>query len=579
MSTAVLTKGRNLDTPCYVGSVKSNIGHTESAAGVAGIIKASLSISKGAILPNIHFNKANPNIDFAGGRITVPIKLTPWLESGKPRMASVNSFGYGGTNGHIILQEYIPDQKIITTTQESTAIAHQPLCLIPLTAKTGNALKAVCKQLQDFLTSEQGKVIDLIDLNYSLAYRRSALDERLSLVVANTSELVEKLAAIINGDYPEGCSQQSADPEESLRMVFVFTGMGPQWWGMGKELYATEPVFKQKVDECDEIFTRLTTGQKVELLAPEEQPRMAKTCIAQPANFVIQVALLDLYHSWGIQLSAVVGHSVGEVASAYAAGALSLEDALLVSFHPDLYDRVSIAAVNSTMSVTLAEVLARIRTHLTLQQLKAQLKESEERLSRIIESAMDAIITLDKAGYIVLFNRAAERVLRCLAAEAIGGPCKRFLSEGLCRVVDGYVGQGRAGPPPPIWVPEGHTAVRADGEVFPVEATLSFAEANGQALYTVILRNIQERHRAEAERQRLLGLNLYLQENLIGVSPGLRQIMDKVQRVAATNATVLITGETGTGKEVIRVLPRSVLPHTLRDQDRRINSRLRTYSP
>src|SRR5918999_1035222 len=139
--SAVLTKDRNLDTPCYVGSVKSNIGHTESAAGVAGIIKASLSISKGAILPNIHFNKANPNIDFAGGRITVPIKLTPWLESGKPRMASVNSFGYGGTNGHIILQEYIPDQKIITTTQESTAIAHQPLCLIPLTAKTGNALK------------------------------------------------------------------------------------------------------------------------------------------------------------------------------------------------------------------------------------------------------------------------------------------------------------------------------------------------------------------------------------------------------------------------------------------------------
>jgi formate hydrogenlyase transcriptional activator len=238
---------------------------------------------------------------------------------------------------------------------------------------------------------------------------------------------------------------------------------------------------------------------------------------------------------------------------------------IFMSALTDTVDKVKGFALGAVDYITKPfqqeEVLARIRTHLALQQLKAQLKESEERLSRIIESAMDAILTLDQAGHIVLFNRAAERVFRCAAGDAIGGPCKRFLSEGLCRVVAGYVGQGPpADPPPPIWVPEGHTAVRADGEVFPVEATLSFAEANGQALYTVILRDVQERHRAEAERQRLLGLNLYLQEelqisqaaeDLIGASPRLRQVMDKVQQVAATDATVLITGETGTGKEVI----------------------------
>jgi formate hydrogenlyase transcriptional activator len=197
------------------------------------------------------------------------------------------------------------------------------------------------------------------------------------------------------------------------------------------------------------------------------------------------------------------------------------------------------------------EVLARVSAHLALQQLKTRLKESEARLERIIDSAMDAIIAVDDASRILLFNSAAERVFRCQAAEAIGGPFQRFLSEALCRVLTEYMGE--AGPRTQIWVREGMSARRANGETFSVEATFSRAETNGRALYTVFLRDVQE-------RQRLRGLNLYLQDelrgsqaegDLIGASEGLRAVMENVRQVAATDASVLLLGETGTGKEMI----------------------------
>ncbi len=208
------------------------------------------------------------------------------------------------------------------------------------------------------------------------------------------------------------------------------------------------------------------------------------------------------------------------------------------------------------------EVLARVNTHLSLQRLKARLKESEERLSRIVESAMDAILSLDQAGCIRLFNRAAERAFRCKADEAVGQGFNRFFSEATQKTVTEYLHSGAGDVPTQqaMWVPEGHSAVRADGEIFPIEATLSHAEANGQSIYTLILRDVQERKKAEAEYQKLQGLNLYLEEELraeheanefVGSSQSLREVMKSVQQVAGTEATVLITGETGTGKELI----------------------------
>jgi acyl transferase domain-containing protein/NAD(P)-dependent dehydrogenase (short-subunit alcohol dehydrogenase family)/acyl carrier protein len=379
---AVFAKGRSSDNPCYVGSVKSNIGHTESAAGVAGIIKATLSINKSMILPNLHFNKPNPKIDFADGKIAIPVELIPWQEHKKPRMASVNSFGYGGTNGHIILQEYASATAPTNNVSTFSTDSHGSLYLMPISAKNRKALKETCKNLGNFLDSASGKTARIEDINYSLSYRRTPHSERVMLVVTDKQDFSKQLALLANDNLPEAASQNSIDLEASRKLVFVFTGMGPQWWGMGRELYDTQPIFKKKVDECDEIFRRISGWSiRDELLAAETDSKMSQTRIAQPANFVIQVGLMELYKSWGITPAAVVGHSVGEVASGYAAGALSLEDALYVSFQRsrlqqtlagrgamlavnlggdsakaliELYDKVSIAAVNSSTSVTLA---------------------------------------------------------------------------------------------------------------------------------------------------------------------------------------------------------------------------------
>ena len=204
------------------------------------------------------------------------------------------------------------------------------------------------------------------------------------------------------------------------------------------------------------------------------------------------------------------------------------------------------------------EVRVRIATHLTLRRLLRSVWESEERLSGIIESAIDAIITFDSEGNILLFNGPAERMLRSPANTTIGRPVKPFLSEQLYQALVQHM--GRITSKSPVWLPEGLEGLRADGQSFPVEATLSHSLSNGQSVYTLNLRDVQERQTAEIERQRLLGLTRYLEDQLdesqatkdiIGVSGDLREVLAQVVRVAPTDAAVLIHGETGTGKEVI----------------------------
>ena len=210
-----------------------------------------------------------------------------------------------------------------------------------------------------------------------------------------------------------------------------------------------------------------------------------------------------------------------------------------------------------TKPFQVEEVLARVQNHLNLQRLKRKLQESEQRLSQTIDGAMDAIIAVAEDGHIVLFNNAAEQIFQYSSDEIIGQPVKSLFSESLNLLFDNYTQQG-AQSESALWIPEGHQALRSNGQPFPVEATLSCTHAAEKALYTLILRDIEARQQAENEAKKLQDINRYLQQEaqttkdikgLIGSSQGLQEVMTHVHQVAETDATVLVTGETGTGKE------------------------------
>lgn len=369
----VLSQGRKPGNKCLVGSIKTNIGHLEAGAGIAGIIKTALCLKNKQVPPNLHFNNPNPLLKKKTSYLKVPTKVEN-LPGNELSVASINSFGYGGTNAHAILQEApVPKAK-----KEPAPDNFKTPFITPITAKDDEALKELSGKYHQFLTDN----INLRDFIYTTSQRRSHHKNRLAVVAETKEQLTEKLESYSNGILLKGMVNNHAYIDEKPKLVFVYTGMGPQWWKMGRELMEAEPVFRQKLEECDRLFHQ-HAGWSIlnQLLAEEKKSRMSETQIAQPANFFIQVALTELLKTYGIVPDAVVGHSVGEVAAACVSGALSLSDSLLVSYHrsrlqqktagsgtmlaisltetgaKDLiqsYNNISIAAVNSPTSVTLA---------------------------------------------------------------------------------------------------------------------------------------------------------------------------------------------------------------------------------
>jgi acyl transferase domain-containing protein len=334
----VLSAGRPAGERCIVGSVKTNIGHLEAAAGVAGVVKAALALQHRQIPPHLHFHQPSPDIPFDELQLRVPTTLEAWPETDGPRYAGINSFGFGGTNAHVVLQEA---PQVATRESPKAALPY----LLPISARSIEALQASAQSYRDFLagTDSEESVAHLYDIGYSAALRRSHHDHRLAVTAHSKAEAIAHLDAFLADEPRAGTSTGRVPLNAQPRIAFVCSGMGPQWWAMGRNLLANEPVFRASIERTAAEFQHYTGWSLLEVFAaPEEEARMENAEVAEPANFAIQVALAELWRSWGIQPDAIVGHSTGEFAAHYLAGSLSFEDAVhLVYHHSRLLQRIS----------------------------------------------------------------------------------------------------------------------------------------------------------------------------------------------------------------------------------------------
>jgi acyl transferase domain-containing protein len=316
----VFGAGRPADRPLVVGSVKANIAHAESAAGVAGVIKTVLCLQHRAIPPQPHFRVPSPHVDWDGLPLTVPTTLGPWPSAGTRRRAGVSSFGLSGTNAHVVLEE-APDRPADpapAATGEWGAAPRRARCILPLSAAAPGALRAVLGRYAAWLRAEPGARLE--DLCFSAATTRDHHAERVALVAASPSAAEAMLDALAAGRDAAGTSGGRARPGGPAGVTLLFSGQGAQLPGMGAELYTDEPMFRRAVDTCAEILGRNPLE--------DAEGAVADTAVAQPALFVLQWGLAALWRSWGIEPAAVLGHSVGEYAAACVAGVLDLASAL-----------------------------------------------------------------------------------------------------------------------------------------------------------------------------------------------------------------------------------------------------------
>jgi acyl transferase domain-containing protein/NADPH:quinone reductase-like Zn-dependent oxidoreductase/surfactin synthase thioesterase subunit/SAM-dependent methyltransferase len=310
---------------CYVGSVKSNIGHLEPASGVAGIAKLALALKHGVIPPNIHFRKGNPNIAFDELKLKVPTQNIPWKDNGGPRYGGVNSFGFGGSNAHIVLEGPKPRAEFDNRREGPNVLT--------ISARHPEALRSLAGSYVRFLTEESAHAT-LGDICYSSTVRSTHHDIRLAVVASSKEELAKSLEVYLSGETLAGIAEGKAN-EVRDKVVFVFSGQGPQWWGMGRMLFEQVPLFRDTVTRLDHMLSVHAGGWSLmeELARDGASSRIGETNIAQPAIFAIQIGLYEMWKAMGITPSAVVGHSIGEVAAGYVSGALTLEQAVLLIFH------------------------------------------------------------------------------------------------------------------------------------------------------------------------------------------------------------------------------------------------------
>lgn len=325
-----LGQTRAAGDPLYIGSIKTNIGHLEPAAGMAGVLKAMLTLEHGEIPPSLHAETLNPIIPFDDLNLSVARDLTPLKRRAGAGLVGVNSFGFGGLNGHVIVEgpprRAARRRSLAPANDGAPEPAPWPLAL---SARGDDALAARAGQIADIL--EEDPSLSLRDVAYTLWRRRSHMERRLVARAADRPEMIQRLRQAAAGEAPAEGVTSGAILASDVKTGFVFSGNGAQWAGMGQTLLGQDPAFAAGVRRASEAISAHAGWAPLDLLAgPADAIELDRTEIAQPLLFTVQVGLIDAFAARGIAPDAVVGHSVGEIAAAYASGALDLEQAALV---------------------------------------------------------------------------------------------------------------------------------------------------------------------------------------------------------------------------------------------------------
>ncbi len=352
---SVVGVGRSAGAPCLVGSIKTNVGHTEGAAGVAGLIKAALALKQRRIPASLHVETPSPAVAWDNLRLRLCTETLPLPASDEPAHAGVSAFGIAGTNAHIVLEE--PPIRPGDTHKPASAIH-----LLPLSAHTPAALTALAERYRGLLQEHAS----LSDICWSAALRRDHLPQRLAVAARTPAAAAAALDAFIAGsDHPAlavGAAPGSAlENAAAPQVAFVFPGQGGQWLGMARDLLAEEPLFAQVLEECDAAIAAVTGWSLLERLNAADGSWLEHIDEVQPALFALQVALAALLKSWGVAPDAVVGHSLGEVAAAHVAGVLTLEDAArIICLRSRLLRRVAGQGAMAVVGLPAAETEAAI---------------------------------------------------------------------------------------------------------------------------------------------------------------------------------------------------------------------------
>ena len=318
---AALGKNRAKEHALVLGSVKANIGHLEAAAGMAGIIKVLLAFRNEKIPAQVHFQEPNPNIDWESLPVKVAGASEVWTRSDSPRIAGINAFGLSGTNAHIVLEE--PPLR-----QADRETSKRPLHLLTLSANDENALSELASRFSSYLESNPNSSLE--GVTFTANAGRTQFTQRLAVTGNSTEQFREKLAGYANKKETTGLISRDASFRSNRKIAFLFTGQGAQYIDMGSHLYETEPVFRAALKKCDELLRPYLDRSLLSVLYPKpgEESPINETIYTQPVLFAIEYALAELWSSWGITPSAVMGHSLGEYVAACVAGLFSLEDGL-----------------------------------------------------------------------------------------------------------------------------------------------------------------------------------------------------------------------------------------------------------